>query len=170
MGSMTDEESLLAAIIANRYDNLPRLVYADYLEERGGPNDLIAAQFIRGMIEQGLRGVPEEILAFPGEIRWYSANVTVPLCFPTETQPPEIHFPDFGWPIYAVYQDGFPGILVVQPQMRRLPLTLLLHQHPFRHVLQSNHEPLHERFPRLVPRHTLIDITRQFPAIFPVQT
>jgi uncharacterized protein (TIGR02996 family) len=45
---MTDEEALLAAIIANPDDDLPRLVYADWLDENGQPD---RAEFIRVQIE-----------------------------------------------------------------------------------------------------------------------
>jgi uncharacterized protein (TIGR02996 family) len=45
---MTDGEALLAAIIANRDDDTPRLVYADYLEEYGQGD---RAEFIRVQCE-----------------------------------------------------------------------------------------------------------------------
>jgi len=43
---MTDtERSLLDAVLENPDDDLPRLVYADYLDEHGDPK---RAEFIRG--------------------------------------------------------------------------------------------------------------------------
>jgi uncharacterized protein (TIGR02996 family) len=46
---MSDEDALLAAIIAAPDDDLPRLVYADWLDERGQPD---RAEFIRMQIER----------------------------------------------------------------------------------------------------------------------
>jgi uncharacterized protein (TIGR02996 family) len=40
-------EALLAEILSNPDEDTPRLVYADWLEEHGGPPDLERAQFIR---------------------------------------------------------------------------------------------------------------------------
>jgi uncharacterized protein (TIGR02996 family) len=45
---MTDHDALLAAVIAAPADDLPRLVYADWVEERGEPD---RAAFIRGQVE-----------------------------------------------------------------------------------------------------------------------
>lgn len=45
------ESGLLAAILANHADDLPRLVYADFLDERGGPGDVERAEFIRVQVE-----------------------------------------------------------------------------------------------------------------------
>ena len=45
---MTTEDALLAAIAATPDDDLPRLVYADWLDENGRP---IRAEFIRLQIE-----------------------------------------------------------------------------------------------------------------------
>jgi uncharacterized protein (TIGR02996 family) len=46
---MTDEDALLAAIIADPDDDLPRLVYADWLDEHDQPD---RAEFIRLQIER----------------------------------------------------------------------------------------------------------------------
>lgn len=66
---MTDEESFLAAIFANPDDDAPRLMYADWLTERGNPR----GEFIRVQIEmsrpqdrrsevyRGLRGREAEL-------------------------------------------------------------------------------------------------------------
>ncbi len=43
----TDEAALLAAVLARPLDDLPRLVYADWLEETGEPVNVARAQFIR---------------------------------------------------------------------------------------------------------------------------
>jgi uncharacterized protein (TIGR02996 family) len=43
----TEEAALLAAVYARAQDDLPRLVYADWLEETGDPANVARAQFIR---------------------------------------------------------------------------------------------------------------------------
>ena len=45
---MTDGEGLLAAIIAEPDDDVPRLIYADWLDEQG---DATRAEFIRVQVE-----------------------------------------------------------------------------------------------------------------------
>lgn len=49
---MTTEDALLAAVLANPDDDLPRLVYADWLEEHGEPE---RAEFIRVQVELARR-------------------------------------------------------------------------------------------------------------------
>src|SRR5688572_25329619 len=44
---MTENEALLAAIVADPDDDLPRLAYADWLEENGNEADRDRAEFIR---------------------------------------------------------------------------------------------------------------------------
>jgi uncharacterized protein (TIGR02996 family) len=56
---MSDHDALLAAVIANPADDLPRLVYADWIEENGEPD---RAAFIRGQVELA-RTPPWEPLA-----------------------------------------------------------------------------------------------------------
>lgn len=46
---MTDHDALLAAIIANRADDTPRLVFADWCEENGQPE---RGEFIRVQVEK----------------------------------------------------------------------------------------------------------------------
>jgi uncharacterized protein (TIGR02996 family) len=48
LGGMSDADALLAAVLADPDADLPRLVYADWLEERGQPE---RAEFIRVQIE-----------------------------------------------------------------------------------------------------------------------
>ncbi len=48
---MTDPEDLLPAILTAPDDDLPRLVYADALEETGEPGNITRAEFIRVQIE-----------------------------------------------------------------------------------------------------------------------
>ena len=48
---MNDREALLAGILANPDDDLPRLVFADHLDEHGDADDAVQAEFIRGQIE-----------------------------------------------------------------------------------------------------------------------
>src|SRR5262245_39324456 len=51
---MPDDEACLQAILANPDDDLPRLVYADFLDERGDPR----GEFIRMQCE--LAGLPPD--------------------------------------------------------------------------------------------------------------
>ena len=44
---MTDAEALTAAILSAPDDDLPRLVFADYLDETGDPAQAVRAEFIR---------------------------------------------------------------------------------------------------------------------------
>jgi uncharacterized protein (TIGR02996 family) len=46
--SMSDHQSFLAAIAANRADDLPRLIYADWLEDQGDPR----CEFLRAKCSQ----------------------------------------------------------------------------------------------------------------------
>lgn len=48
---MSTEAALLAAIAADPDDDTPRLVYADFLDEKGGELDIARAAFIRAQIE-----------------------------------------------------------------------------------------------------------------------
>ena len=48
---MSDHDALLAAVLANPDDDLPRLVLADWLEETGQPVSIARAHFIRAQIE-----------------------------------------------------------------------------------------------------------------------
>lgn len=56
---MTDHDALLTTILANRDDDTARLVYADYLDERGGPGDGERAEFIRCQVELAAIYPPE---------------------------------------------------------------------------------------------------------------
>jgi uncharacterized protein (TIGR02996 family) len=51
---MSDEKALLAAIDAHPLDDAPRLVYADWLDERGGAANVARAEFIRVQCELDL--------------------------------------------------------------------------------------------------------------------
>lgn len=44
---MTDADAMLRTILTYPWDDLPRLVYADYLDESGDPIDAVRAEFIR---------------------------------------------------------------------------------------------------------------------------
>ena len=46
----SDRDALLAAVLANPDDDVPRLVYADYLEEAGGEANVARARFIRAEV------------------------------------------------------------------------------------------------------------------------
>src|SRR5207248_10529310 len=50
--SMSDERALLAAICAEPEEDTPRLAYADWLDEHGGPPEQARAAFIRTQIER----------------------------------------------------------------------------------------------------------------------
>ena len=58
---LTDHDALLRTIIAHPKDDLPRLVFADFLEESGHPANVARAHFIRVQIEaeQHEAGSPE---------------------------------------------------------------------------------------------------------------
>ena len=47
---MTDREMLLAAICANPDEDTPRLAFADWLQEQGGKENILRADYIRGAI------------------------------------------------------------------------------------------------------------------------
>ncbi len=51
MTEMTTHDALMAAVLASPDDDLPRLVYADHLDERDGPGDRERAEFIRTQVE-----------------------------------------------------------------------------------------------------------------------
>lgn len=51
---MNTEDMLLAAIAQDRREDTPRLAYADFLDERGGPGDELRARFIRMQVETGV--------------------------------------------------------------------------------------------------------------------
>src|SRR5262245_43690768 len=48
---MSTEAALIAAIAADPAEDTPRLVYADFLEERGSESDTARARFIRAQVE-----------------------------------------------------------------------------------------------------------------------
>ena len=50
---MTDADALLRSVLAHPADDLPRLVYADYLDETGDPIQASRAEFIRVQCELG---------------------------------------------------------------------------------------------------------------------
>jgi uncharacterized protein (TIGR02996 family) len=50
------ESALLAAVLASPADDLPRLVFCDFLDERDGPGDRKRAEFIRVQVEWMKRG------------------------------------------------------------------------------------------------------------------
>src|SRR2546423_15203209 len=54
---MTDEQGLLQAILESPGDDLPRLVYADWLDENGDPD---RAEFIRTQVELARMGKGDE--------------------------------------------------------------------------------------------------------------
>jgi len=66
---MTDHDALLQAVLAAPEDDLPRLVFADFLEESGHPANVARAQFIRLQIEAEGSSRKEELLAKAEELR-----------------------------------------------------------------------------------------------------
>jgi uncharacterized protein (TIGR02996 family) len=54
MTGMTQDQALLRAILDEPDGDAPRLVYADWLEERGRPGDAERAEFIRAQIAKAL--------------------------------------------------------------------------------------------------------------------
>ncbi len=61
----SDQESLLATIAARPDDDLPRLVYADWLDERGANADVARAAFIREQIREWRNPEPWELSQAP---------------------------------------------------------------------------------------------------------
>jgi uncharacterized protein (TIGR02996 family) len=61
---MSEERALLRAICDDPDDDGVRLVYADWLEERGGPDDLARAEFIR--VQVALARMADDDPARPG--------------------------------------------------------------------------------------------------------
>jgi uncharacterized protein (TIGR02996 family) len=57
---MTTEDALLAAVWASPHDDLPRLVYADWLDETGDPAKAARAEFIRVQCELAHPSVPSD--------------------------------------------------------------------------------------------------------------
>jgi uncharacterized protein (TIGR02996 family) len=51
---MTDREALLQTILDNPDDDLPRLIFADWLEETGEPSNVARAEFIRLQCKIGI--------------------------------------------------------------------------------------------------------------------
>ena len=64
---MTSPDALLAAVLAEPDDDLPRLMYADYLDELGNASDTARAEFIR--VQCALNAQPAEVDALPLRIR-----------------------------------------------------------------------------------------------------
>src|SRR4051794_19420115 len=64
-GPMPDDDAFLRAIIDNPDDDLPRLVYADWLDEHGDPD---RAEFIRVQCEL-VRIRDEEVAPVRGRLR-----------------------------------------------------------------------------------------------------
>ena len=58
---MTDHDALLQAVLAAPEDDLPRLVFADFLEESGHPANVARAQFIRLQIEFAQESSPYRV-------------------------------------------------------------------------------------------------------------
>ena len=56
---MSDHDALLGGVLANPDADLPRLVYADFLEETGTPANVARAEFVRTQIELAA-GDPDE--------------------------------------------------------------------------------------------------------------
>lgn len=54
MIATSDETALYASIRANPHEDTPRLMYADWLDERGGPGDAERAELIRVQIKAAL--------------------------------------------------------------------------------------------------------------------
>jgi uncharacterized protein (TIGR02996 family) len=61
---VSDGDALLAAILREPADHTSRLVYADWLDERGEPGDAARAEFIRVQCERARIPEPEEITIF----------------------------------------------------------------------------------------------------------
>ena len=70
---MSDRDALLAAVLAAPADDVPRLVYADFLDESGDPGDAGWAALIRvqcrvaGLVRAGHRSRAEVEAELTGE-------------------------------------------------------------------------------------------------------
>lgn len=71
---MSDENALLAAIAAHPLDDTPRLVFADWLDERGDPADVAKAEFIRVQCE--LAQLPASDPRYPALVKREKALLT----------------------------------------------------------------------------------------------
>ncbi|MDY3559206.1 TIGR02996 domain-containing protein [Gemmata sp. JC673] len=83
---MSTEAALLTAVAADPDDDTARLVYADYLEEKGGEGNTARAQFIRAQIElarpprRGESGARRELLATAKRLqKQYGAEWAAPV-------------------------------------------------------------------------------------------
>ncbi len=72
MTTTTTADALLDAVLANPGDDAPRLIWADWLEERDGPGDAERALFVRCQVELAQphdKIRPSAVLRFTGLLR-----------------------------------------------------------------------------------------------------
>lgn len=65
---MTDLESIYAAVVANPWDDTPRMIYAEALEDQGDPTDYTYAAFIRAQINLANLDIRPMVIIRPEEV------------------------------------------------------------------------------------------------------
>ncbi len=76
---MTDEDAFLAKILSNPADNVTRLVYADWLEERGDAESVTKSRFLR--IDHELAQLPDNHprqMLFRDELKQLMVGLPIP--------------------------------------------------------------------------------------------
>jgi uncharacterized protein (TIGR02996 family) len=112
---MGDGESLYRAVLVAPADDAPRLVYADWLEERG---ELERAELIRHMVH------------FPRDRAWYRAS-----------RPGSVYWPDApGWVEYGVRR-GFVAELAVGTGRFLASARELFARHPITAIYLPDRHP-----------------------------
>jgi uncharacterized protein (TIGR02996 family) len=96
---MSDEKALLAAIWEHPYEDTPRLVYADWLQEQGGDANTARAEFIRIQCERARldEDAPESGALLEREARLLEAHLNLWLA----PLPPAVR-------LYGPFERGFP--------------------------------------------------------------
>jgi uncharacterized protein (TIGR02996 family) len=124
---MTDGDALLRAICANPRDDLPRLVYADWLEENGRPE---RAAFIRTDVEMARRD------EFDPERLRYAARREADPWYRNAVKEVGEQLPDgLSWSGVPVIRRGFPwSISAHQPNKWRKHAPAITDRYPVEHL------------------------------------
>lgn len=142
------ERGFLDDIIANPEDNVPRLIYADWLEDHGTPNDVSRGRFIRRQIAGEVAQAPlfmtvdaieslgleigSKRVASAGKLKWVSKDKEAEIVW-TRGFLAEIRAP------FAVLKKHLPG---------------LVRRHPIERVRATDKEPQHFiEVPNVWPEH-----------------
>lgn len=127
----SDVELLRRAVVENPYDDAPRLIYADALDERGNPGDAARAEFVRLQVEQHRLGPPRlQIDAIPtprgddymevvtGTIPSLSVGARVDVAAPTRARDRRETRRYYGWRVTKILPDD-PALETVRVALRR---------------------------------------------------